>query len=195
MRRALAALACAVLLTGCPRQALYVVLPSATGKAVGGITVDDGRTVTVLDHPYAAAESRGGGSAPIAEPTGDVSVIFRAAELARPILPHHFRLYFIFDSDRLTPESEAQYRAVFGDIRERRAYEVEVVGHTDTVGSQGYNQRLSLARAAAVRAALARDGVAADAIAIAGRGKLDLLVPTGDHVAEPRNRRVEIWVR
>ena len=195
MRRGLFALACAGLLTGCPRQALYVVLPSATGAATGGITVNDGNTVRLLDRPYEAVESRAGSSAPVAESQGDISVIFRQAEAARPILPHHFRLYFILDSDRLTPESEANYRAVFDDIHQRLAYEVEVVGHTDTLGDLRYNQQLSLRRAAAIREALVRDGLSRDAVAIAGRGKLDLLIPTGDNVAEPRNRRDEIWVR
>jgi outer membrane protein OmpA-like peptidoglycan-associated protein len=195
MRRGLFALACALLLTGCPRQALYVVLPSATGKATGGITIDDGKTVTLLDRPYEAVESRAGKSAPVQESKGDIGVIFRQAEAARPILPHHFRLYFILDRDQLTPESQAHYRAVFDDIRQRLAYEVEVIGYTDTLGTLPYNQRLSLKRAAAIREALVRDGLARDAIKIAGRGKLDLLVPTADQVAEPRNRRVEIWVR
>jgi len=75
------------------------------------------------------------------------------------------------------------------------AYEVEVIGHTDTLGDQPYNQQLSMARAGAIRGRLVGDGFATGDIAIAGRGKLDLLVPTGDQVAEPRNRRAEILVR
>jgi outer membrane protein OmpA-like peptidoglycan-associated protein len=72
---------------------------------------------------------------------------------------------------------------------------VEVIGHTDTLGDMAYNQRLSLDRAGAIRGSLVRDGLDPNAISIAGRGKLDLLVPTGDQVPEPRNRRVEITVR
>jgi outer membrane protein OmpA-like peptidoglycan-associated protein len=195
MPRAVFALACALLLSGCPRQELFVVLPSATGGKIGGITVDDGQHVTLLDKPYAAAESRAGSSEPVEESTGDIGVIFRQAEMARPILPHHFRLYFILDSDRMTRESQANYRAVFDDIKERAAYEVEVIGYTDTLGSTPHNQLLSLARAAAIREELRHDGLERASISIAGRGKHDLLVPTGDQVAEPRNRRVEIFVR
>lgn len=195
MRGRLLALACLALCAGCARQELFVVLPSANDKPVGGITVYEGNTATTLDRPYAAAESRAGRSEAVAAAQGDVGVIFRQAIAARPILPHHFRLYFILDSDRLTPESLAHYRAVFDDIRERAAYEVEVIGYTDTLGSFAHNQRLSLARAAAIRRTLARDGLDPGAVAIAGRGKLDLLIPTRDQIAEPRNRRVEIWVR
>ena len=54
-------------LAGCPRQALFVVLPDAEGGGAGAITIDDGKTVTVLDQPYAAAKSRAGSSEPVAE--------------------------------------------------------------------------------------------------------------------------------
>jgi outer membrane protein OmpA-like peptidoglycan-associated protein len=46
-----------------------------------------------------------------------------------------------------------------------------------------------------VRELLVRDGVDRAAIAIAGRGKLDPVVPTADQVAEPRNRCVVVTVR
>ena len=193
--RTILALGSMVLLAGCPRQALFVVLPNAEGGGVGAITIDDGKTMTALDQPYAAAESRADGTAPTAETQENISVIFRSAIAAQPILPHHFRLYFILGSNELTPESEFAYRAVFDDIKQRPAYEIEVIGFTDTLGDPPYNQALSLARAAAIRATLVGDGLDRQAISIAGRGKRDLLVPTADQTPEPRNRRVEITVR
>ena len=195
MRWALPALASIVFLTGCPRQALFVVLPNAEGGGVGAITVEEGKTATTLDQPYATAESRAGTSEPADESRGDISVIFRSAIAAQPILPHHFRLYFIVGSAELTPESKLAYRAVFDDTKQRSVYEMEVIGFTDTVGNLPYNQALSLRRAAAIRDALVRDGVDRQTISIAGRGKRDLLVPTADQTPEPRNRRVEITVR
>jgi OmpA-OmpF porin, OOP family len=194
MRRPIVALACAIMLGGCPRQALFVVLPSEGGSA-GAITIDDVKTVTTLDQPYAVAESRAGSSAPVEESRGNIGEIFQRAIAAQPILPHHFRLYFVLDSDRLTPDSAIAYRSVFDDIKQRPVYQVEVIGHTDTLGDLRGNQTLSLARAAAVREGLVRDGIAPDAISTAGRGKLDPIVPTGDQVAEPINRCVVITVR
>jgi outer membrane protein OmpA-like peptidoglycan-associated protein len=195
MRRTIPALASMVLLAGCPRQALFVVLPNAEGGGVGAITVEDGKTATILDQPNATAEARAGSTAPTAENQENISVIFRRAIAARPILPHHFRLYFIVGSPELTPESRIAYRAVFDDTKQRPVYEIEVIGFTDTVGDLPYNQALSLRRAAAVRDTLVRDGLDRQAISIAGRGKRDPLVPTADQTAEPRNRRVEITVR
>ncbi len=194
MRRTIPALASMVLLAGCPRQALFVVLPNE-GGGVGAITVEEGKTVTTLDQPYAAAESRADSSASVEESRGNISVIFRSAIAAQPILPHHFRLYFILGSDELTPASKAAYRAAFDDTMRRPVYEIEVIGFTDTLGDLLSNQALSLARARAIRDMLVRDGLDRQVISIAGRGKRDLLVPTADQTPEAGNRRVEITVR
>jgi len=72
---------------------------------------------------------------------------------------------------------------------------VLVVGHTDSVGSDQYNDTLSLQRADVIRVGLIQNGIAPENIVAVGRGKRELLVPTADGVAEPRNRRVEIVVR
>lgn len=171
------------------------MLPNAEGGGAGAITIDDGKSVTVLDQPYAAAESRAGSSEPVAETEGNIGVIFRRAIAAQPILPRYFRLYFVLGKDELTPESAAAYQGVFEDIARRPVYQVEVVGHTDTLGELHSNQALSLARAASIRNRLTRDGVDLRTVSIAGRGARDLLVPTADQVAEPLNRCVVITVR
>jgi len=124
-----------------------------------------------------------------------VQQIFGNALAAQPILPSHFVLYFEKDSDTLTPDSQRQYQAVFADIKRRPVYEVEVIGHTDTLGNPPHNQQLSMSRAEMIRDRLVRDGLNPKSLSIAGRGQLDLAVPTPDQVAEPRNRRVEITVR
>ena len=69
---------------------------------------------------------------------------------------------------------------------------LEVTGHTDTVGSDAYNMRLSRRRAESVAAELEKQGVPSSEIAIFAKGKRDLLVPTADGVKEPQNRRVQI---
>lgn len=69
---------------------------------------------------------------------------------------------------------------------------VEVLGHTDTVGSDASNQQLSQQRAQSVGAYLANRQVIPERLIIAGFGESRPLVPTGDGVDEPLNRRVEI---
>src|SRR5258708_562251 len=157
MRLAAVALLTLLAVAGCAqRQALFVVLPGEDGH-VGAITVDDGKTRVVLDSAYAAEEIRGGTAAPASVKPDEVDQVFAAALAARPILPRHFRLYFVVDSDRLVPESEAAYREVFDELKRRPVFEVEVVGYTDTLGPRDRNQRLSLLRAIAIRDRLAQD--------------------------------------
>ena len=69
---------------------------------------------------------------------------------------------------------------------------VTIVGHTDTVGSDSYNQKLSNCRADAAKSGLVGKGVPADAISASGRGETELMVKTGDNVKEPQNRRATI---
>jgi outer membrane protein OmpA-like peptidoglycan-associated protein len=67
-----------------------------------------------------------------------------------------------------------------------------VTGHTDTVGSDKYNQALSERRAEAVKGEMVRQGMDGRSIAIAGKSFHDPLVPTGPGVREPQNRRAVI---
>lgn len=181
---------------GCAqRQALFVVLPNADGTA-GAITVSDNKKSVLLDKPYAeSVEKSGRVSAATTADAQHVQQVFGKALAAQPILPSHFRLYFLKDTDTLTPESEQQYRAVFDDIKRRSVYQVEVIGYTDTLGTPVHNQQLSLKRAGTSRDRLVRDGLSANSIYVAGRGELDPAVASAPQVSEPRNRRVEITVR
>ena len=194
MRRIALALALLFMASCSSRQSLFVVLPNPDGSS-GAVTIEDGQKSVVLDQPYAAGEVRGGVAAPVKVDQAQVQQIFGNALAAQPVLPSHFVLYFEKDSDTLTPESQRQYQAVFADIKRRPVYEVEVIGHTDTLGSPPHNQQLSMSRAEMIRDRLVHDGISPKSISVAGRGQLDLAVPTADQVAEPKNRRVEITVR
>jgi outer membrane protein OmpA-like peptidoglycan-associated protein len=69
---------------------------------------------------------------------------------------------------------------------------VVVTGHTDTVGSMAYNQRLSERRADTVKTEMVREGLDANNISTVGRNFAEPLVPTGPGVREPQNRRAVI---
>ena len=69
---------------------------------------------------------------------------------------------------------------------------VRIVGHTDTVGSNAANQKLSECRANAAKANLTGKGVAEGAISTSGKGESELTVQTGDNVKEPQNRRATV---
>lgn len=120
---------------------------------------------------------------------------FAGALGAAPVPPKSFQLYFKFDSADLTDESKAQLRQILDEMKSRPVPEVTVIGHTDTVGTQAFNYELGLKRALATKNLIVGIGVDPTRVDVTSHGKLSLLVPTADNVAEPRNRRVEVTVR
>ena len=69
---------------------------------------------------------------------------------------------------------------------------VRIDGHTDAQGSDSYNQRLSEARAQAVRTALAGMGVAGERITAVGHGEADPVADNRNAAGRQQNRRVEV---
>jgi outer membrane protein OmpA-like peptidoglycan-associated protein len=172
-----------------------VLLPGKEGK-VGSVAVQQGGGEIVLDTAYASARTGAGGQLEPAPATADeVRAVFAAALAAEPPRPVTFILYFVEATDQFTPESQALVDQVLLAIATRPAPELTVAGHTDTLGTDQYNDTLSLRRAERVRALLLARGIPSASVVAVGRGKRELLVPTPDGVAEPRNRRVEITVR
>ena len=99
------------------------------------------------------------------------------------------------DTTELTAESKSLIPAILSLAQKREFYEISIIGHSDTVGSDEYNMRLSSARATVVRDALLSLGIRSSQVELRYHGKRDPVVPTGDNVREPRNRRVEVVVR
>ena len=109
-----------------------------------------------------------------------------------PVARRVFLVFFDWDRDTITPDGMAIIQQAAAAWRSGAPVQIMVTGYTDASGSAGYNQRLSERRANNVANALARNGVARQAMQVSGRGKNDQRVPTADGVREPQNRRVEI---
>ena len=185
----------AVLLNACATQTGTVVLLPEQGGKDTAVAVKQGDGQVMLGEPYAAAKLTTAGPQPYKSNPQEVQALFGAALAAQPSRPVQFVLYFVEGKDELTDESRRAVDAVFAEIAKRPVPDVLVVGHTDAVGANQVNDPLSQQRAEAIRAGLIRNGIAPENIVAVGRGKRELLVPTADGVAEPRNRRVEIIVR
>ncbi|MEO8103200.1 MAG: OmpA family protein [Betaproteobacteria bacterium] len=174
---------------------LVVVLPGHDGK-VGGVIVRRDGAEQVLDQPYAAARIVDEGKPQAAQLNAStVNDAFASALAALPGKPATFLVYFLEGKDELTAVSNAELNNMFTEIKRRPEPDLMVIGHTDNVGSDAYNDKLSLARAERMKELLMGLGIPDSRIQIAGRGKRESLVPTQDNVSEPRNRRVEISVR
>lgn len=172
-----------------------VVLPSADGH-IGTVIVERGGEQVVLHEAYASSDIVNGG-APVRRvlSSPEVRSEFSAALAALPEPPKTFLVYFNEGTDELTPESRVEFQKILAEIRERSSPDILVIGHTDRLAADDYNDRLSLQRAQRVRDELIKLGIPADRIRAAGRGEREPLISTPDGVAEPRNRRVEISVR
>lgn len=173
-----------------------VLLPDAKGKT-GAIVVSGSGGEQVLSRPRQAVTVEHG--APPGKPTtlseDQVQAMVGPALSALPPPPVQFILYFRHDSTELTDRSRKQVPDILRVIRERYPVDVSVVGHTDTLGNRRYNDQLALKRARSVADLLSASVVDPSVLEIASHGKDNPLVPTGDQVSEPRNRRVEVTVR
>lgn len=189
MRRALLAAAAAATLAGCAssRVSLYSDPDGKTGQ----VAVFDAKSeaeVGALTQPNTYAVV--GGKSVTALPVKDN----HAALLAwAPPPPRVYVLYFVQGTTDITPESEPTMEALRAAITP--ASEVQITGHTDTVGTAELNDGLSRDRATEVRAALVKRGLAVESAKVTGRGERELRVQTADGVDEAGNRRVEVILR
>jgi len=179
-----------------PLGDVIVLLPDDQGKT-GAIVVSSAGVERRLDRPGQTVTVEAGSppGLPTVMPGEEVQAIAGTALAALPKPPARFILYFEHDSADLTVESQALLQQVLGTIRDRAPVDISVVGHTDTVGKKEYNYTLSMKRARAVASILLGKGVDPSILDITSHGKDNPLVPTGDQVPEPRNRRVEITIR
>ncbi len=99
---------------------------------------------------------------------------------------------FMFDSSSLTRVAQDTLSRVARDLVANPSVTVEVVGHTDWIGSNEYNMRLSRARAESVKSFLITQGVAADRIATAWFGEERPVATNNTAAGRAANRRVEI---
>ena len=197
MRQKNFALLClALLMTGCVTGDYVVLLESPDGTT-GAVVIEDAKGKTRLDrkHQGAVIGTRGFGSGPFNVGNLRISRDFSAALAAQPALPQRFQLYFKIGSAELTEESERAIEDVFETIRQRGPSAVSVIGHTDTLSGQRWNEQLGLIRAKAVAEMLRKRHIDAIDLRVSSHGERNLLIKTRDGVSEPRNRRVEISVR
>jgi outer membrane protein OmpA-like peptidoglycan-associated protein len=173
-----------------------VLLPDSDTKSTGNAVVSNPAGSVDLDAERDAAMATAGSRPVLGKLTeADVRRIFGDALSALPPPPQRFTVFFRFESDALTDQSQALIPQILKAVRAHAVQDVVVIGHTDTMGTQQANYGLALKRAMMVRNILVEAGLDGSTIDATSVGELDLLVKTADETPEPRNRRVDIFVR
>jgi len=102
--------------------------------------------------------------------------------------------FFDFDKATVKPDGKAKLDDLVGKLRAVNLEVVIAVGHTDSVGSNAYNTKLSLRRAEAVKAYLVSKGIPANRIYTEGKGETQPIASNKTKEGRAKNRRVEIEV-
>jgi outer membrane protein OmpA-like peptidoglycan-associated protein len=196
MRRRVLAPVAMLALTGCAHSSM-VLLPDEDGGH-GEVTIrkaNGSGAGTVVNEPNVRATL--GGSQPSIRPLGAKGLRPEEEQLLRalPPPPRSFTLYFLEGTTEMSAESVPVVDELRAEIARRPGAEVQVTGHTDTVGNDADNDVLSLKRAQEIRELLASKGFDPAIMTAVGRGERELKVPTADNVSSPVNRRVEVIVR
>lgn len=192
MLRLLAPL-CLLLLAGCAGQS-YVALGERADGREGSLEVTSGAAMHLLEEVGESVALVPYGR-PVRLGEAQLRHDFAAALEAQPPAPERFLIYLERDGRTPTAQSETALGGVLRAALQREYPRVQVIGHTDTLGYRAANLQVGLVRARRVAELLKARGLQAMELQVGSHGELDPLVKTPDATAEPRNRRVEVYVR
>ena len=102
--------------------------------------------------------------------------------------------FFDFNKSALKPEGRAKLDDLVGKIKGISLEVIIAVGHTDSVGSDAYNQKLSVKRAESVKAYLVTKGIEKNRVYTEGKGEKQPVADNKTAEGRAKNRRVEIEV-
>jgi outer membrane protein OmpA-like peptidoglycan-associated protein len=122
------------------------------------------------------------------------NLILETRDTARGLIVNMSDVLFDTGKSTLRPGAREKLAKVSGVILGHPGLKLEVERHTDNVGGEEYNQRLSEQRAAAVRDYLVKENIPAASVTVKGFGKTQPVVSNATAAGRQRNRRVELVV-
>jgi outer membrane protein OmpA-like peptidoglycan-associated protein len=123
-----------------------------------------------------------------------LNIILETRETARGLIVNMSDVLFDTGKYTLKPGAREKLAKISGIIVAHPGLRIEVDGHTDNVGGDEFNQRLSEQRANAVREYLISAGVSSDGVTAMGFGKTRPVTDNDNAAGRQQNRRVELVV-
>jgi OOP family OmpA-OmpF porin len=151
-----------------------------------GVQGCDGVPAPVAPAPVAAPAPEAA-PAPVAAPAAPAAPATEKVSFAADA-------FFDFNKTALKPEGKAKLDDLADKVKGLNLEVVIAVGHTDSVGSDAYNDKLSVKRSEAVKAYLADKGIDASKIYTEGKGEKQPVADNKSADGRAKNRRVEIEV-
>lgn len=124
-----------------------------------------------------------------------LAVVVEVQETARGLVVNLPDILFDFNRATLKPEARERLSKVCGILLVAGGHRLNIEGHTDSIGSDDYNQKLSEQRAASVTQYLSSCGLPEDLLAARGFGKTQPVAPNDTAEGRQKNRRVEIVIQ
>jgi len=133
-----------------------------------------------------------GGAAPEAKPAPAPAPAAQAPVASK--VTYAADAFFDFDKSVLKPAGKAKLDDLVAKVKGINLEVIIAVGHTDSVGTDAYNQKLSVRRAEAVKAYLVTKGIEKNRIYTEGKGEKQPIADNATKEGRAKNRRVEIEV-
>ena len=124
-------------------------------------------------------------------PNTPAGVVVDETGCEKVIILRDIGVNFAFDSYKVSPTYAAEIKKVADFMAENPGYRVVLAGHTDSIGKEAYNQKLSVKRAEAVAKTLEGFGVSAEKISTVGYGETRPIADNKTKEGRAQNRRVE----
>lgn len=153
----------------------------------------------------------GCGTPPAPEPVKEVAPapVVKPAPAPKPVAPAPKPQVFVlrlneseganfaFDSAKLSPKATAELDGLVRQVKASRVTPsvISIVGHTDSIGKEAYNQKLSVQRANSVASYLTAKGMNRGAMRVSGMGETKPVASNKSKAGRAQNRRVDINVQ
>ena len=103
-------------------------------------------------------------------------------------------MFFATNKTKILPNSETALQDLYKLLKDNPDVHIRIIGHTDDVGKEEYNQKLSEGRSRSVKQEMVRRGIDAKRIETTGRGEKEPIVPNDSDQHRQMNRRVEVEI-